>query len=63
MPTSSSCKKGVTKIKRDDLEFGDSLGNGATAAVCMGRWKSQNMVVAIKEFKVVNHKYTNEEVS
>lgn len=37
------------EIAFSDLEFFEKLGGGATATVYRGRWKSKNMIVAVKK--------------
>ena len=44
-------KKALTEIDYDDLEFGKTLGAGGFGAVYKGKWKSKDMVIAIKQVK------------
>ena len=41
------------EITFSDLEFFEKLGGGAAGSVYRGRWKSKNMVVAIKKLLVL----------
>jgi len=45
-------------IKYSDLEFFERVGEGLTATVWRGRWKSEDMVVAVKKMEEM----TNREV-
>ena len=49
---------GPDTINLDELQFGESLGKGATSAVYKGRWQGKD--VAIKN---VTRNFTGEEVS
>ena len=42
-------------IEHSDLEFYERLGEGANAVVWRGKWKSEDMVVAVKRmFELTN---------
>jgi len=45
-------------IEYSDLEFFERVGEGLTATVWRGRWKSEDMVVAVKKMEEM----TNREV-
>ena len=58
-----SSTESVTEIELDDLEFGECLGDGTTAVVFKGCWKSQKKDVAIKKFTTDDPEYMRQEVS
>ena len=44
------------QVKYSDLEFGEKVGLGGFGSVSKGRWKSREMVVAIKTLNVFDER-------